>query len=167
MSIWKSLSVILFTSVMLIACEKDKDDPVDNLIGTWTAESADVDATVSGKTMTQYFTDLGYSAADAQLLADLFNVTIERNFTGTITFNSDKTYTANLGGQTDAGTWDLSSDNKQLTIDSNTDPVVVFDVETLTAGELVVKWTETGQEDINDDNIPETINVNVTMELNK
>jgi len=167
MTILRSLFVILFAGILITSCEKDKDDPADNLIGTWTAESSDVDATVGGKTMAQYFTDLGYSAGDAQLLANLFSLTVQQNFTGTITFNADKTYTSNLGGQSDTGTWNISADNKQLTIDSSTEPAVVLNIETLTANELQVNWTETGQEDINDDNVAETITVNISLTFNK
>lgn len=167
MSILKILFAVLLSGILVASCDKDEDDPVDYLIGTWTAESADVDAKVGGQSMTDYFTGLGYTPADAQLLTNLFNVTVQQNFTGTITFNSDKTYTANLGGETDTGTWTLSSDNKQLTIDSSTDPAIVLNVEELTADELRVSWTETGQEDLNDDNVAETITVDVDMTFNK
>lgn len=166
-SILRNLFVIILAGVLVTSCEKDKDDPADLLVGTWTAESTDVDANVGGQTMVEYFTGLGYSASDAQLLSNLFDVTVQQNFTGTVTFNSDKTYTANLGGQSDSGTWSLSSDNKQLTLNSSTDPALVLNVDRLTADELKVNWTETGQEDLNDDNVAETITVNIVMTFNK
>ncbi len=166
-SILKNLFAILFVGVLITSCEKDKDDPIDNLVGTWTAESADADAMIGGKTMTEYFTGLGYTAEEAQLLENLFIITLQQNFTGTITFNSDMTYIANLGGESDSGTWNLSNDNKQLTIDSSTEPPLIFNVQTLTANELRVTWTETGQEDMNDDGVPELITVDVDMTFNK
>ena len=45
-SILKNLFAILFVGVLITSCEKDKDDPIDNLVGTWTAESADADAMI-------------------------------------------------------------------------------------------------------------------------
>ena len=166
-SIFKGLFVFLFAGVLITSCKKDQFTPADNLIGTWTAASANADATVSGKTMVQYFTDLGYSASDAQLLANLFKVTLQQNFTGTITFKSDKTYTSTLGGQNDSGTWNISADNKQLTISSSKDPAIVLNIDKITANELQVNWTETGQEDLNNDNVTETITAHVVLVFNK
>lgn len=166
-SILRNLFVILLTGVLITSCEKDKPDPADNLVGTWTAESATVDAKVGGQTMNEYFTSLGYSAADAQLLTNLFNVTVQQNFTGTITFNSDKTYTSTLGNGSDSGTWALSNDNKQLTIDSTTDPAIILNIEKLSADELKVNWAETGQQDLNNDNVAESITANVKMTFTK
>ncbi len=166
-SFLKGLFVILFTGVLVSSCKKDEFSAEDNLVGTWTATSTDANATVGGKTMVQYFTDLGYSAGDAQLLANLFKVTLQQNFTGTITFNADKTYTANLGGQSDTGTWNISSDAKQLTLDSSTEPAVVLNIDKLTPNELEVSWTETGQEDINNDNVAESITVNIKLVFDK
>lgn len=166
-SILKSLSLILLAGALLTSCEKDKDDPVDNIIGTWTAGSVDVDAMVEGKTLTQYFTEQGYTADQAQFLTTLFNVSVQQSFTGTITFNSDGTYTANLGQENDSGTWSMSADNKELTIDSSTESPVVLTVESLTSDELRVSLNEEFQEDLNDDDVPETITATVNMTFNK
>ncbi|HLN56537.1 MAG TPA: DUF4923 family protein [Bacteroidales bacterium] len=166
-SILRNLFVILLTGVLITSCEKDKPDPADNLVGTWTAESAIVDAKVGGMTMNEYFTGLGYSAADAQLLTNLFNVTVQQNFTGTITFNSDKTYTSTLGNGSDTGTWALSNDSKQLTIDSATDPAIILNIDKLSSDELKVNWNETGQQDLNNDNVAESITANVKMTFTK
>lgn len=167
MTILRNLFMILLTGVLITSCQKDKPDPADNLIGTWTAESATVDATVGGKTMSEYFTGLGYSAADAQLLTNLFNVTVQQNFTGTITFKSDKTYTSTLGSGSDSGTWSLSNDSKQLTIDSTTDPAIILNIDKLTVDQLKVNWTENGQQDLNNDNVAESITANVNMIFTK
>jgi hypothetical protein len=166
-TILKGMLVVVLATTLFTSCEKDKKDPIDNLIGTWNAQTTQVEATVGGKTMNQYFTDQGYTSSDAQLLTTLFNTSIQQSFTGNITFNSDKTYTANLGGQADTGTWNISSDNKQITIDSNTDPAIVLNVDQLTSDILKVNWTETGQEDLNSDDVPESISVKVNMTFNK
>lgn len=168
MSLLKYFMMILFAGVLVTSCDKDDDDePADLLVGTWTAQSADAEARVGNQPMADYFVSQGFTVSDAQLLTNLFNVTIQQSFTGTITFIADGTYTSTLGGESDAGTWSLSADGKQLTIDSNTDNTLLLNVDRLTGNELVVSWTETGEEDLNDDTVPETIVVDVTMNLTK
>lgn len=167
MSLLKYFMVILFAGVFVTACDKDDDEPADLLVGTWTAQTANADARVGNQTMADYFVSQGFTVSDAQLLTNLFNVTIQQSFTGTITFIADGTYTSTLGGETDAGTWSLSGDGKQLTIDSSTDETLLLTVDRLTENQLEVSWTETGQEDLNDDTVPETIVVDVKMNLTK
>jgi hypothetical protein len=110
---------------------------------------------------------MGLTASDAQLYTSIFNATLQQAFTGTIKVNADKTYTSDLGGTTDSGTWFLSADGKKLTIDSTTDPPMVFDVVKLTANELQLHSSETGTEDLNGDNTPETITIDITLKFTK
>ena len=167
-SIIRKVLLILVTGVILTSCEKDKDNPEANLTGTWATGTSTFAAKVGDKTITQYFTDvMGLTASDAQLYTNLFNLTMQQSFSGTITLKSDKTYTSNLGGQADSGTWSLSPDSKKLTIDSATDPPIILDVVKLTATELQVRWSESGSEDLNDDNVPEAITVDVDMTFTK
>ena len=166
-SLLKGILILLFAGTILVSCEKDEDEPIDLLIGTWTAESADVDLQVDGKTLTQYFTDLGYPPAQAQSLTTTINALLQQQFTGSLTLNADKTYTADLGTEADSGTWNLSSDSKQLTIDSSTEAPFILDIERLTENELVVTWNEVWQEDLNEDEIPENLDMDITLTLNK
>jgi len=167
-TIFRSIFFILLTAgIVITSCKKDSD-PSDDLIGTWNSTSSSFDAMVGNKTLVQYFTeDMGLSAADAQLAVSLFNVTLQQNFTGTIKFNSDNTYTSTLGGQNETGTWSLSSDGDKLTIDPSTDDAIIFDVDTLTASQLQVHFSETGSDDLNGDNVPETISITANMTFSK
>jgi hypothetical protein len=166
----KSFIIILFTGVLISSCKKDEDDgdSQDDLIGTWITGLSTIDAKVGDIPMNQFFIDsLGLSASDAQVYTSLFNITVQQSYAGTVTFNANGTYSATFGGDTDTGTWVFSSDNKQLTIDSNLDPPLELDVVRLTANELVLSWNETVSEDINEDGIPEVISVDVEMTLTK
>jgi hypothetical protein len=166
-SIIRNIMFIIFAGVIISSCEKD-EDPENDLLGTWTSGAATFNATVNDMPMTQYFTDsLGLTSEDAQVYYNLFNLTLQQSFNGTLTFNADNTYVSNLGGQTDTGTWSMNADGTKLTLDSVTDPPFVLDVVRLTRNELEVNWTETGMEDINDDNIPETIKIEGNMKFTK
>lgn len=163
----RNLFFVLIAGTIISSCQKDKDNATSDLIGTWTAGTTTVDTQVSGKPLNQYFTDLGYSANDALLYSNLFTTTVQQAFAGQITFKSDNTYTTNFGGKNDSGTWSLSADGKQLTIDSTTDNPFVLNIETLTKNQLVVNWSQTDNADINGDNTPENISVNLRMTLTK
>ena len=166
----KSFIVILLAGVLISSCKKDEDDkdPQDDLIGTWTSGISTIDAKVGDIAMNQYFIDsLGLSPSEAQVYTTLFNLTVQQSYAGTVTFNANGTYSITFGGDTDTGTWVLSSDNKQLTLDSNLDPPVLLDVVRLTANELVLTWNEIVSEDINEDGVPEVISVDVEMTLTK
>lgn len=163
----RSLPVILLALTLITSCEKDKDDPAANLIGTWQVEFVNVDAKVGGKAMTQYFIDQGVSTSEAQWYTSTFYATIQQGLTGTLTLKSDKTYASDLGGESDMGTWSISSDNKQLTINSGIGFASVFNIDRITVDELKVNWTETGQVDLNDDGVPETITLTVKVIFTK
>jgi hypothetical protein len=110
---------------------------------------------------------MAMTPTDAQLYVSLYTVTLQQAFTGTFTLNSNNTYSTNLGGQADSGTWSLNAAGNELTIDSSTEDPMVLTIERLTANELMVHWTETESEDINDDTIPETIRVDVNLTFTK
>jgi hypothetical protein len=119
---------------------------------------------VGTKTLTQYYTDvMGLTADQALQYTTFVNLALMQSFTGTIQFKSDNTYTANLGGTPDSGTWSLSADGKKLTIDSSSAAPETADVTELTSNKLSVTLTTTVSEDLNGDNIPETLTVNVTI----
>lgn len=163
----RTLFIVLVAGTLLTACKKDKDNATNDLTGTWTAGTTTVDTQVGGKPLLQYFTDQGYSATDAQTYSNLFNITVQQAFAGTITFKADNTYTTNFGGKNDSGTWSLSPDGKQLTIDSSTDNPFILNIESITKNQLIVNWSQSDNADINGDNIPESITVNLRMTLTK
>jgi hypothetical protein len=167
-SILRNLFFVVVAGILITSCEKDKGPtPEENLIGTWTSGTSTFNTTINNQPILDYFNAQGLSEADAQLLINAFNSSLQQAFTGTITFNADKTYTTNLGGETDSGTWSLNDDADELTLDSNDGDPVVLDVETLTENQLVVSFDETGSQDLNEDLVPENIAVEVSLTFSK
>ncbi len=157
--------LILIAGLILSGCNKDtKDTPLDNIIGTWTAGTHTFTVMIGTKTLTQYFIEVaGMSESDAQLYTSYFNQAVQQSSTGTIQIKSEGTYTTNLGGETDTGTWSLSSDGKILTIDSSTDDPFTAEIVELTSSKLRFKMSESMSEDMNNDQIPETLTINFEM----
>jgi len=165
---------ILITGLILSSCNKDKDATTDNIIiGTWTAGIPTFTVMIGEKTLEQYFTEvLGLSTVEAQALSDYYTQMITEDFEVTgdeIQIKSDNTYTANLGGYPDSGTWSLSADGKKLTIDSSTDSdgPVIFDVIELTSNKLKIRMEISISEDIGGDETPELINLIVVYNFTK
>jgi hypothetical protein len=159
--------LVFLTGLILSNCKKD-ETPTDNLIGTWTSGTTTFTVMVGTKTLTQYFTDImGLNATEAQQFTNLFNQELQQSFSGTIQIKSDGKYTSTIGGNNDTGTWSLSSDSKKLTIDSSTGDPMIFDVIELTSSKLHLKISESSSEDLNGDDIPETMTVSVDMTFTK
>lgn len=156
--------VVLIASLAVTSCKKDSDSTVTLAGGTWTAGIPTFTAMVGTKTLTQYYTDVMLlNATEAAQYTALANLALMQTFTGTIQFKSDNTYTSNLGGTTDSGTWSLSADGKKLTIDSNTDAPQTLDVTVLTSNKLTVSLTDNTSEDLNGDGTDEIVSINVTI----
>jgi hypothetical protein len=161
---FKFICVILIATLAAASCKKDSSTAVTLEGGTWTAGTPTFTAMVGTKTLNQYFTDvMGLTADQAVQYTALVNLALMQSFTGTIQFKSDNTYTANLGGTADSGTWSLSADGKKLTIDSNTDNPETADVTELTANKLTISIVSTESDDLNSDGTDETITANVTI----
>jgi hypothetical protein len=165
-SIISTFLFVLLTGVVITSCDKDDKDTND-IVGSWTVDSTNVNATVNNKTMLQYFTDLGLSPTDAQTAAQSFDQTVSQAFSGTINFKSDGTYTSTLGGQDDSGKWTLNDNKDKLTVDSSTDDPIILNVTKLTNNHLVLGWADAASQDINNDNVAENIAVNIIMYLRK
>lgn len=158
------ISVVLIAGLAVTSCKKDSSSAVTLAGATWTAGTPSFTAMVGTKTLTQYYTDvMGLTAAQALQYTVIANAALIQSFTGTIQFKSDNTYTSNLGGIPDSGTWSLSADGKKLTIDSSSEAPQTADVIELTSNKLSVTLIETVSEDLNNDGTPETIIVNVTI----
>ena len=165
-----SISIlVLITGLTFSSCKKSKDpSPTDNLIGTWTTGASTVSIMVGSITLTQYAIDvLDLTTTEAQLYTTVFTELVKQGFTGTIQIKSDNTYTSTVGGVADSGTWILSADSKKLTIDSSTDVPMIFDIVELTAQSLKLKIEQTESEDLNEDDIPESLNVKADINLTK
>ena len=163
----RSFLLVLISGLILSSCKKDSTKTED-IVGTWTTSTSTLSVMVGDKTLTQYFIDvMELPPADAQAYTDLLEQLMAQSFTGTITIKSNGTYTATLGGEADSGTWSLNGDQTELTITSGTDGPMTFDVVQLTSSELHIHAIVVTSEDLNGDDIPETMNVEVDIDFSK
>ena len=165
-----SLSLVFFNS-----CEKDEDEKVSSdLIGTWTIKESSMDIAVGGVDLVSYLmTAFEIPEAQAMLFADLFlGGDGGMAPTGTITIKDDNTYTANIDGEAESGTWAVSMDGKTLTISGTDEDGPYSDdltIVSLSSSQLVLSFTEDSEEvDLDDDNVAETtMDFSITMTLTK
>lgn len=162
----KSIFLVLLTGLIFSSCKKDtKSDPI---VGTWTAGATTFTAMVGDKTLNQYYVDvMGLSQADADSYTALYELFLTSAFTGTITIKSNNTYTDNLGGTADSGTWSLNSDQTELTIVSSTDGPTTLEVIELTSSKLRLHASEIVPQDLNSDGTDELINVSIDVTFTK
>ncbi|MEM6644490.1 MAG: hypothetical protein AAF616_16035, partial [Bacteroidota bacterium] len=138
----------LIVALSIVSCSEDETEEVNvaaSLVGTWTGGSISIDAiTVDGESLSDYLEalkqtlvdDFNYTAEEAELftadLETLFEEDFETDDTGTLTFKSDGTYEGSDASGTETGTWELSSDEKVLTLDKGTDLETVIAVVSVT-----------------------------------
>ena len=163
----RSIFLVLLTGLMFSSCKKDSTKTED-IVGTWTAGTSALSVMVGDKTLTQYFIDvMELSSEEAESYTDLVEAIMMQSFAGTITIKSNGTYTATLGGDADSGTWSLNGDKTELTIVSSVDGPMTFDVVQLTSDKLQIHAIEVTTEDLNGDEIPETMHVDVEINFSK
>jgi hypothetical protein len=163
----RSFFLVMVTGLIFSSCKKD-DSTTDPIVGTWTAGTHTFASTVGDKTLSQYYVDvMGYTQEEADSFVALSELILAGFFTGTITVKSDKTYTSNLGGTADSGTWSLNSGETELTINSTTDGPTTLEVVELTSSRLHLHTTEITTEDLNSDGTDETINTEIDVIFTK
>jgi Lipocalin-like domain len=132
-----------------------------DIVGTWTTSQSEIDASAGGMSAHDYLVNVvGLSPTDATVYYAIWEAQLKTELVGSITFNSDHTYTSNFGSSPDDGTWTLSSDNKTLTLDSGTADEQVLEVTMLTGSTLVVVLNQDIPVDL--DNDPNTPDIPVT-----
>ena len=175
----KSLSKVSFlilVSVSLVffnSCEKEEGETVSNdLIGTWTISSSSIDVSVGGVDFVTYImNEFEVPKEQAEFFANLF-AGGEEGPSGTITIKDDNTYTLSIDGETESGTWAVSSDGKTLTISGTDENGAYSDdmtIVSLTSSQLVLSIVEDSElVDMDDDDVPETtLDIMMTMTLTK
>ncbi len=159
------MSVILFTG-----CGDDDDDDggEDDLIGTWTVTGADLEIMVGGQTLQEYLEDQGFSSIEASALANLLEEEfLGDDFTGTLTVNSDGTYSTDIGGESDSGEWTLNGDVLTITSEDPDEDIQMLTVTTLNSSTLVVEQTDTEGIDVDDDGSEETLAITLEISFSK
>ena len=159
----RTFFLVLITGLILSGCSED-EKLTNGLVGTWTAGTPNISIMIGSKTLAQYFIDeMELSPTEAEQFSSAFTEGMEESFTGTVQFKSDNTYTANMGGEPDSGTWSLSANGEELTIDPATDDPMTFEIVELTSSKLRFQMSESESEDLNGDEVPETMTITIDM----
>ncbi len=161
------LTPVLITGLILSSCKKESK-PGDNLVGTWTVNSANFTAMVGNMPLDQYLINVANLPASAiPFVTQTLNQMVDKSLSGTIQINSDNTYTSTLGGSSDSGTWSLSADGKTLNIISSTKSSILFNIVDLTATKMDLSTSIVYSSDLNNDGTPEVINVAADASLTR
>jgi hypothetical protein len=127
----------------------DDDDPgsVSKIVGNWEVISSGPEITITGGgTLVELLVSFGMSQQEAEQYAAEFTDDNPVEIDGTIEFKKDGTYHAVDGtGDVSDGQWELSTDEKKLTIDKDTNAETVLDVTTLNDTDLVLDVDMTGE----------------------
>lgn len=165
------LLLILPLTVTLTSCEDDENEEMGGeaaLTGTWTYESASIDLLVDGVPILDYFMDeLGATEEEAEQFETIFEDNANFFEGINITFESDGTYSVDDDGMTETGTWSLNEDASEITFDAGTADATVLEVFTLTNSQLSFGLSEEDSEDLNDDDDPETLTIDLVINMTK
>ncbi|MBN1118026.1 MAG: DUF4923 family protein [Bacteroidales bacterium] len=149
-----------------IACEKNNNE--SNLVGKWSITSSEMDISVGDLSLVDYIAEsMDTTEAVAAAYAELFSQLLKSQMSGTFEFKSDGTYTANYGGGTDSGTWELNNDGNVITTDKGTDDETEMEVVKLTKDELIVRFTTSQEMDVNEDGNPDSMSMYFELTMGK
>ena len=173
-SMYKSFSSLLAISLFtfIVSCKEDDEVVVATeaeLIGTWTTQSSQVDATINGKDMIDFLIDaFEMTEQEAQIAKEAFEADNEMDSGTTIELKSNHTYTAKATGEDpDDGTWKLSTDGKKLLIDEGTDDEMEFEIKSISGSNLSLFTERSEKDDLDQDGTDDTIAVKLTLNLKK
>lgn len=164
--------LFLSSSMLLTSCNKNEDDPKPeiqtpktNLIGHWDFVDSDVNMKVDNKSYSQYLADelkLSKSAA-TEIIDQMEEVYLVH---GGIDFKKDGSFSQCIdGGDAELGKW-LVDENNVLTIKLDNDEMKLT-IKELNDNTLIVSKTETTKQDLNNDDLLESIKVDITSTLSK
>jgi len=151
--------------VFISSCSDDEETPKSDLIGFWTVTDVNIDATIFGSSIPDFFIDeLGFSEIDANIVATLIESQLNAMFIGsTIDFRENKTYFSNFGGEVDDGTW--SSNANSITLDPGTVDEQVATIISLSATTAIIGLSMTEYEDIDDNPLTPDVPIDLEVEL--
>lgn len=118
--------LILLSVVVLISCDKKDEDPkpLSKLVGTWTGVSTQTTMTVGDMSYEEYLISQGIpedlAAQTAETMEQLLTLT---GFYAEMEIRADGTWTGNseFVSTPVVGKWELSSDEKTLTVSNDAD----------------------------------------------
>ncbi|MEQ8469943.1 MAG: lipocalin family protein [Marinoscillum sp.] len=166
------LLLMVSGTLLLNSCGGNVDDedvtPITPLIvGEWEYESADISITINDKDIFDYYMEyFELSEEEAQLLVDTFEESMN-DFDGmSWTFTNDGKYVFTDKEGNESGTWALSSDKSKLTVTSGGESEQL-NVNFLTQAKLKVSYTESFEEDMDEDGTMEVFGISIILELKK
>lgn len=163
--------IILFLvpAMVFTSCNDDEEGEVGgkaDLVGTWSFADVGVEFTIDGEDFIEWAKEaFDLTESEAQELEELFSEDFTDGFDGNVTFNDDNTYSATSDGETENGTYSLNGD--KLTIVPDDEESIIFDVVKLNSSTLVISSTETETDDLDEDGTSETLEVTLSLTLEK
>jgi len=138
-----------------------------DLYGTWSIDDYVIDLQVAGVNINSFLEhSMGIVPEEAQSKVDSLMMLINANHNGTISFNTDNSYTAAYEDEaSDSGTWTLFLEQGRLEMRSEiTNRLQMLKIESLTESSLVIKHpAQTVNVDLNGDGKEDT-QVNAILE---
>lgn len=154
-----------------ISCSSDDENEIgteEDLVGTWTLDDASLEFLIDDMDFIQWLVDnLELTSAQADEFEDIFAESYTDGFNGTLTFNEDGTYTANLDDESETGTWAFSGTTLTLNPDVTSDTPSELTVLTLTSSALVIEFSETEDVDLEQDGTNETLSISFQLSFSK
>ena len=159
------LAILFFSG-----CNKDDEpDPTtQQLIGVWQADQISLGASIDGVNYYQYLLNEGYTEEEANSALDLLGNLLILSYSGTVEFKSDNTYTSTLGSSVETGTWSVLNGGATLQMKANgssdTDEI---EIKSIGSTQLVLAFTDTHDDDVNDDGIDEEVITEIELTFAK
>lgn len=142
---------------LLLACSSDDSEPIPPAPTTtelitsqaWRVENYDVQASTGGLPI-----------PPATIAPFLDDILAQAPINGTITFNSDNTFTVDDQGTTVNGTWSLSADEMEITlVFTATSETFTFEITAITETTFTLKFTITENVDLAGTPVPVTLEI--------
>lgn len=166
------LVFMLAISAFMVSCNSDDDTPNQSaIVGLWTYDSYSMDVKVNGKDMITYLIeDMQMDPSLAEIYKNVLagSFASDEEFQGsTIRFNANGTFeSTDPDGSKESGTYELKDNGKTL-VTTSSDGVTEFEVKTLNNSQMVLAYSETSEEDLNDDGINDVLLVDLIMTFRK
>ena len=164
-------SYLFAMALVFAACKDEESLTVEQaLVGTWTISQANIEMSVGALSLSDYLVnELDFTPAEASALVSSIETELLTELSGSITFNSDDTYTSNIGGNPDSGTWDYSAFYEVILLDPGTSDAFELSILSIAKSNLVINLLQLLKRDLDDDgSTPDTsILVTATIQLTK
>lgn len=153
----------------LISCEEeDPEGTSASLAGDWVYESAAIEVQIDGKDFVQYYIDeLNITASQAEEIEDLLKEGSNVFENIMLSFDAGGTYAAAFEGDSNNGTWSLNDAGTELLLDAGTTEETILEVLTLSDSKFIFGISEEETDDVDGDNVNETITISLQISMKR